>query len=532
MEIRGPEMTPGKNIENRGQFPEQALRTGQANQESGNTSAPRAAAFYGEPSDIPPQELHALKAELARAGVNISEIDSSALLRAYLLHKHGVPLIAQAVMEYPDGDTPFAGRVADLLSAIRSLVSEGRLNEEALAVVRTLEAGLSSVTGATEAQNTIRFLVEQTIDSWAHALETVIRAVASGDEDALFPAAGGTLFSSEIEMLQHPLTQDSSGRLGELIRMIREAVDTYRGRVTAAVGNGAAGVNEAADAAETLAARLSALYSDSGLTMLSGGDRPLPAALLAGLVDTRFRALDQRIRILIETAMVKNGDDGVSLPGFAETVRKSGMMFEWRLLAWYRSGRNPESLRSLFGDDLKGVAKRFLADLGRLRRGERLSRGMESLERRANSLDEAITGRQLSTVLNRVAEKRGGIIEFFPGGIVGEQDSVVVRRKRSGGESGNPAADMHTMTFSVETSRLGTVAVTMHVSGKLIDCAFMLESADARSTGEAMAGEIAGSLEARGFTVRSIRFEPPKSARDSQQTVTGERHMNGVDIRK
>jgi hypothetical protein len=47
-----------------------------------------------------------------------------------------------------------------------------------------------------------------------------------------------------------------------------------------------------------------------------------------------------------------------------------------------------------------------------------------------------------------------------------------------------------------------------------------------------MTGEIAGSLEARGFTVRSIRFEPPKRVRDDKQTVSGERRMNGVDIRE
>ena len=38
-----------------------------------------------------------------------------------------------------------------------------------------------------------------------------------------------------------------------------------------------------------------------------------------------------------------------------EMIMKSGMSFEWRLLAWHRAGRDPQALRDLLGNDLKGL---------------------------------------------------------------------------------------------------------------------------------------------------------------------------------
>ena len=62
------------------------------------------------------------------------------------------------------------------------------------------------------------------------------------------------------------------------------------------------------------------------------------------------------------------------------------------------------------------------------------------------------------------------------------------------------------LTFSVDTTRLGTVKVLLSFSGKMVSLNFVLKDKQVSALAKEMAGEIQNSLKARGYTVKSVTF--------------------------
>ena len=73
---------------------------------------------------------------------------------------------------------------------------------------------------------------------------------------------------------------------------------------------------------------------------------------------------------LIRLTGLFSDDADLSTPGsrsigeLAAIIRRTGISYEWMLLAWYRSGRDPMRIKELFSSNLKGILANFLNEAG------------------------------------------------------------------------------------------------------------------------------------------------------------------------
>lgn len=281
-------------------------------------------------------------------------------------------------------------------------------------------------------------------------------------------------------------------------------------------------------------ASVAALVRD--LDALTGAEpsAPLTGSALQSTVEaalplTGFPAnlLDNLNAVLLSTG--GTGQGSALAEGLGSLLRRSGMVFEWRLLAWYRAGADPVRLLDLICGDLKGALLGFLGAMESHRGKGRLTANLKSLGENARSLLDRITIGQLSHLADNTVDRRTLVFQI-PFGNAPERlyAGVSVEGRRE--EEGNRIDPVHySLAFEIETSNLGTVKAHLMVSGKTVSATFYLRDGETKSLAEEMAGEFREFLEGRGYETGLIRFGV---AGDDSESGTAERKTRrSVNVR-
>jgi hypothetical protein len=204
-------------------------------------------------------------------------------------------------------------------------------------------------------------------------------------------------------------------------------------------------------------------------------------------------------------------------------IQNSGLAFEWRLLAWYRSGRDPERFRALMSEDLKGMLIKFANRAKKNAAGGSAKKKFTALEKNAGKLLKNIENLQLSNILGKHELKKGFCFELPPGGRMNGGHAIIEDdgRGRSEEENTESSPEPFTLNIDVETSLLGSVRVGMTFAGgaggtgstggadhakKTVSLSFGLESEIITTAAESMSGELRANLISRGFTVTAVNF--------------------------
>ena len=182
------------------------------------------------------------------------------------------------------------------------------------------------------------------------------------------------------------------------------------------------------------------------------------------------------------------------------------MGFEWQLLAWYRSGKDPGRFHALLHNDLKGILMGFINRSRGKATKSRIKKKFELLEKQSQTLLKNITSRQLSNVLNEYDEKRGFYLELPLGAELKQGHAKIVAKGNKEPEKNTLDPQNFTLSFEVETSKIGTVNVFMTVLGKTVSLRFELEDKNVSALGMDMHEEIREALKSRGFSVGGIEF--------------------------
>ncbi|MCD6308559.1 MAG: flagellar hook-length control protein FliK [Candidatus Latescibacteria bacterium] len=248
-----------------------------------------------------------------------------------------------------------------------------------------------------------------------------------------------------------------------------------------------------------------------------------------------MRTLGLRLSLLTvggdETAGLSDILRGGDAPGVRGLVLKSGMIFEWKLLAWYRSGGDQAVLRTLLAHDMKGILLEFFRKTRGRRTGGSAGRALGDLEDKARSLFGAVTKRQLSNVLNSRGDRQ--VLRFeLPFGDVAARDhaSLTVRGdKDQGGVGIKPGTG--SIAFSIETDGLGRVDVLMRFRGReSVTLGFMFDGEEQRSLAEELSETMRRSFADRGYTVHSVSFGVRGDDNAAYDVGSTPHERGGVDL--
>ena len=281
-------------------------------------------------------------------------------------------------------------------------------------------------------------------------------------------------------------------------------------------------------------AAVAALVRD--LDALAGAEpgAPLTGPALQSVLEAAIPAAGFPMNRLDDLAAVLLAAGGTAqASALAESIgsllRRSGMMFEWRLLAWYRAGAAPGRLFELIHGDLKGALLGFLAEMEPYRGKGRLPTNLKSLEENARSLLDRITGGQISHLIDNSGERRSLSLQI-PFGVVPERlyAGVGIEGRREP-ERNRFDTEHYSLAFEIETTNLGTVRAHLVFSGETVSATFYLRDREAKELAEGMTGEFRAFLEGRGYETGSIRFGIARD--DSDSGSPGGMSRRSVDVR-
>jgi hypothetical protein len=223
-----------------------------------------------------------------------------------------------------------------------------------------------------------------------------------------------------------------------------------------------------------------------------------------------------------ETALA----EGIPFP-VRDLFLNSGLLFEWKLLAWYRSGGNSENLSDLLHRDLKGILNfllnRIIAHHGK----GSSSKKLDMLEQEARTLFDSITNRQISNVLNNREEGRNLYLELPFGDMSGVESARIRAQGRKSDSDDALDTESFSLTFDVMTSHIGLVLVTMLFHEQSVTLSCSLENEEFVEQAHTMSEDLVASLEARGFHVSAVTFDV--SEKDTQNRGSGQTHPD-VDV--
>lgn len=210
-------------------------------------------------------------------------------------------------------------------------------------------------------------------------------------------------------------------------------------------------------------------------------------------------------------------------------LRKSGMVFEWGLLAWYRAGADPGRLFELIHGDLKGALLGFLTAMESSGRKGRLPAKIKSLGENTRSLLDRVTASQISHLAENSGDRRSLAFQIPFGAAPGLLYAGIGVEGRKEPETKNLDTEHFSLAFEIETSNLGMVRAHLVVSGKTVSATFYLRDAAAKALAEEMAPEFRAFLDGRGYEPGSIRFG---FARDESESMGGgEKTRRSLDVR-
>ncbi|MFC1692542.1 flagellar hook-length control protein FliK [Candidatus Latescibacterota bacterium] len=504
-----------------------------------NSNAARLAAlFVNKGLEIHQSEVRTLTAEFSAMGMTMTDIDGDSALRALLLHRHSIPLTPELVKNAWGDSSSVLNRMQALREQAISLLSDSRLSGEERAALEMLINDIDGLFSGKASPAAVKFVQEDIISNWAHTLETVLRRAVGGDMEALSAFTGERIetYLTVLNQIEYTFPEDLSDTItGRFAGMLREAVSDLHSHIARFRFGEAESVTAIKEAVAALGNRLSALAGEIEAFMTAGGTQDIQSGMIAGFFREQVRELEQRLLAgldddTMEIKLFRSEDgEGTGMP-FREILQRSGMAFEWRLLAWYRSGRDPDRLRALVHEDIKGILMNFVGDRKKHTGRGRVRNAQNRLLRDAHAVLDSITERQLANVLNNHAEKRGLYLEFPFDEKPGRGHGKLWARGNKKQERNTFDPKSLSLTFTLDTSRLGTVDVSMAFSGKSVSLDFVLEDSKVCDLGEEMVSEFRESLQKRGFAARSVRFSERGHETKDEKPGAYKKKPGGVDL--
>jgi len=463
--------------------------------------------------EIPHSQVLALETELAAIGMTSSDLDAGSALRALILHRNGIPLRPELIGDAFEGEATVLSRLGDLQERAGVLLADKVITGENRTLLGMLISDIDSVFKFDTAQQAVKNGLEDSVLSWLHSLESKIQILISSDPEALADilrtgGEGMSLRQDDARFLH--MSAENDPRLAALLSDVGNAAGEMISRIQGIQAESREVRDQIMQAVNLLRNRITVISVEiEGL--FQGGGRALQGGMIAGFFSEQVRSLERK---LLEQLTVNPEDriigsvwtdSGEALP-MRNMMRTSGMAFEWRLLAWYRSGRDPRRLHDLIHRDIKGILNGFTTGLKTGNAGRRAKKMLRDIENDAKSLIDSITRRQISTILQNRDDKSGLFFEV-PFGDTSEKGHAGIWAKgRKKPEENIIDADTADITFDVDTTGLGRLYVTMIFRKKTVSLRFSLRDSQVMNIAHELQTELTESLSARGFKVGSVSF--------------------------
>ena len=155
---------------------------------------------------------------------------------------------------------------------------------------------------------------------------------------------------------------------------------------------------------------------------------------------------------------------------------------------------------------------------------------LRQLKQEAQSVINNITQRQLANILNDHTEKWELYLEVPYGETPWQEHARIWVRANREPEKNTLDPGNLSLSFTVETSRLGTVNVQMSFSGKMVSLRFALKDESVRTLAEEMGQEIGESLKTRGYAVRAVTFGIQGDEIGHEKKANAEMRTGNMDI--
>ncbi|MBT4485676.1 MAG: hypothetical protein HOC71_18570, partial [Candidatus Latescibacteria bacterium] len=424
--------------------------------------------------------------------------------------RNNIPLDSLLVKDTWKNEPAVYERLTVLREQALTLLADNRFAGEMRANVEIMLNNINALFSGNEARITMKLALETIIETWAYALETRLRCLVEGEleGDSELSVLRYGEFRTSLDILLHPLPENASEHsIGRFIQTLRDEVSEIAVRISQLPGGKEGNQALIMEAIAALDERLSLLAGELEIFLGTGGFRNIPEGLIAGLFHDSIRRLEQRLSAgfndeMFETLLTESSSGS----GMREAIQKSGMLFEWRMLAWYRSGREPARLHELLSNDLKGILLRVINGMKKQRGKSGNAGKIKQLEQTARNIVDGITRRQIANILNDHTEKRVLYFEVPYGGNPEKEYARIWAHGQKPPEENTFDPKTLSLSFAVKVSRLGDVNVRMTFSGKLVSLQFELEDTKKQSLARKMSAELSESLQPRGYTVREVNF--------------------------
>ncbi|MCE5249622.1 flagellar hook-length control protein FliK [bacterium] len=462
---------------------------------------------------VSPTEVQALVTELLSLGINPSDMDAESSLRALVLRRNSIPLTAELVKNATDDESMVFTRLGSLGDSVRSILSGKRLPGEIRATLERFIADLDSLFTTEAMKGSPGSMIEDSITAWTRNIELRLVHALAGERDGMpgfFTGAAGVSpsaandFGTLFEVLNNNpklagMFEKIETAAGEVISWI-QGIESGQGSTTGIIDEAVALMGQRLN---TLAAELNVYLTEAGVKGLTDG---MVAEFMRGQVQT----LENILLDNFATPVAANGKTGVFWEAGEEALsvqnilKNSGIAFEWRLLAWYRSGRDPSRLQELIRSDVKGILTSLLTRL-KHHEGESRSSGMlRTLNQETRSLLDSISRRQISSILQSQENIHGMYFDLPFGDVRNKLNARIWVNGRN--KPGGNTIDSRNFTFSfdAETVNLGRVKVFMNVLNGVMSLRFSMSDEDQTDLVREMQHELVDSLSARGFIIGSV----------------------------
>ena len=490
--------------------------------------------FNAKGIDVSRTTIHDIVSKLLALDIHPGNLDGDIALRSLILQQNDLPFTLELLFDNFNHDTSVFTKLSSLLESAYAVLNDSKVTGEIRTAIGMLIKNLDSLFRPETMQDSVRNALADQVSIWSRSFELKMIALMSNN-----PEAQNFMQASALDSL----VPDGLARV--LMELVREnpQVAGLMEKIGAITGDlisqlyglpletdaGAAGIKEAV---AQLSARLTEIYPDIDMILQSTGNSPLADQVLPGFWGEYVQILQDRLLGTLEYTSLNNVLSGtISHDETHVTVhdmlRKSGMSFEWRLLAWYRSGKDPDRLRFLMQHDIKGILDKFLTELNIYRSKNSAKGTLENLERETKSTLDSITQRQISNILQDRGS--GGKLYFeLPFGTMYDKNNVRVTAEggnNTAGDELNP--DDLNITFDVETTGLGRLYVTLNVRKKNMSLNFLVKDEKIVAHAQSLRHELIDSLLSRGFTVSSLNIEV---INDDTEIIKNTVNKRSVDI--
>ena len=475
LQILGPEQAPGGRVDTGHPLSAAPNRSPKPHAEAPSSENVPAARFLADRNSLPAEIVTAVNAILAETGLTLEDLDAHAFLRAVMLARNGVSSGARFIVGKTDTATSLAEEASSIHDNLRALIAETNLPASVRQSLTTVAAAFDRILNGDPAAALSRLEADRFIDGILEIVRTRTPTDVAGMPQTLQSkgASTSTNLSTGIGIAE------SAGA------EVQAAAADLRSALVALFARGTTGEITLDSALDKFVARL----TDTGFTVSSGG-----SGTGVGMV---MENLKRELHMIAGRFQADSPSPDMAL---AALVRRSGMSFEWRLLAWFRAGADPGRLRELLSDDLKGLALMILAERKKSRSMK--NGGFTRLAERIGRFVDTVTKRQIDMALSRSRGSAEMPIDcsFGPGG--GQRMFGVVRRESA--EAAENRTDSFVITLT--TSSLGEVSVRMVRSRNRLTIDVTTGTGEVISADDDMLRELADALGARGFVLERIGF--------------------------